>query len=152
MFPIYFFGIGIILAIIQIFVFNTAVIESLLLSIIISSIGLNGLFAFIGHFFKSDDVARSIGWPTGNPFQKEIAFTNLSFGILGILSIWFHGNFWLATIISSSIFTLGAAFTHIKDIKENENKHKYNAGAILYFDILIPVVLMGLYILNTTVS
>jgi len=30
------------------------------------------LRAFLGHYFKSDDIARYIGWPAGNPFQNEI--------------------------------------------------------------------------------
>lgn len=28
----------------------------------------SGIGGFFGHFFVSDTVARSIGWPKGNPF------------------------------------------------------------------------------------
>ena len=31
----------------------------------------SGIGGFFAHFFISDSVAESIGWPTGNPFQLE---------------------------------------------------------------------------------
>ena len=99
-----------------------------------------GIFGFTGHFFKSDEVAKGIGWPTGNPFQLEIAFANLAFGIMGILCIWFHGDFWLATIIGKAIFLWGAAYVHIIDIRKRKNLNIYNAGPVLYADILLPVI------------
>ena len=46
----------------------------------------------MGHTFAADEVAESIGWPTGNPFQTEVAVANLAIGTLGILSYYssFH--------------------------------------------------------------
>jgi hypothetical protein len=38
----------------------------------------SGIGGFFGHFFISDSVAESIGWPTGNPFQLEVGFANLA--------------------------------------------------------------------------
>lgn len=46
-----------------------------------------GIGGFFGHFFISDSVAESIGWPTGNPFQLEVAFASLAVGILGIVAM-----------------------------------------------------------------
>jgi hypothetical protein len=45
--------------------------------------GIGGSF---GHFFLSDSVAESTGWPTGSPFQLEVGFANLAVGILGIVA------------------------------------------------------------------
>ncbi|MCQ8904725.1 MAG: hypothetical protein NQU45_03285 [Methanothermobacter sp.] len=56
-----------------------------------------------------DIIATYIEWPTGSPFQLEVAFANLSFGVLGLLSWKFRGEFWMATIIGFSVFYLGAA-------------------------------------------
>src|SRR6476659_8155319 len=35
---------------------------------------------------KADDVARSIGWPPGSPFQWEVGVADLGWGVLGVLS------------------------------------------------------------------
>ncbi|MBE2899220.1 hypothetical protein DNK57_00005 [Methanothermobacter thermautotrophicus] len=72
-------------------------------------VGLGSLWAFLGHAFMLDIIATYIGWPTGSPFQLEVAFANLSFGVLGLLSWKFRGEFWMATIIGFSVFYLGAA-------------------------------------------
>jgi hypothetical protein len=106
-----------------------------------------GLYSFIGHWFISDKVAESIGWPKNNPFQKEIAFTNLAFGCLGICCIWFGKEFWMATAIGYSIFLLGAAVVHIIEIIKEKNLNIGNAGPILFADILIPIILLILVII-----
>ena len=151
MYPVYFLAFAIILGIFQIIILKTPIITSFLLAFIVSNVGLQGLFAFSGHFFKSDEVARGIGWPAGNPFQKEIAFANLGMGILGILCIWFRGDFWFATIIARSVFLWGAAYTHLVDLKGRKNINIFNAGPVLYFDIFSPFVLIGLFIAKNIV-
>jgi hypothetical protein len=146
MYALYFFMFGVLMAFGHIVFLHTPVIEAFLVSLIFSDIGLTGFFAFYGHFFRSDEVAAKIGWATGNPFQLEIAFTNLALGVVGILSYWFHGGFWLATILASGIFTAGAGYVHIMDTRKTDNRHVYNGGAVLYADILKPVILLGLYL------
>ena len=47
--------------------------------------GFASITSFIAHFFFSDMVASSIGWPLGSPFQKEVAGANLAVGLLGFL-------------------------------------------------------------------
>lgn len=116
----------------------------LLLYILPTAVGLNGLIGFAGHAFIPDEIAESIGWPKGNPFQFEIAVANLSYGLLGVLCLWFHGSFWVATGIGSSIFLLGAAYGHITEIVNKGNLAPNNAGAILYADIFIPVIVLSL--------
>ena len=126
----------------------TKIISTLLLYLLVINVGVGGLFGFMGHAFRADQVAQSIGWGPGSPFQFEIAVSNLAFGILGILCIWIRGNFWIATGIGSSIFALGAAYGHIKDIMVNQNLAVYNAGPILWVgDILIPLLILSLLVL-----
>lgn len=120
--------------------------EALLVSILFCLVGLSGLWAFTGHFFVPDQVARGIGWPTGSPFQREIAFTNLGIGVLGVLCLWIRGNFWTATVIMSSVFLLGAAYGHVKEIVTAGNNNVYNAGPVLYYDIFIPLICIALLI------
>ncbi|MCJ7524856.1 MAG: hypothetical protein MUP71_06480 [Candidatus Aminicenantes bacterium] len=149
MYPIYFLCLAVVFAIGQVMLLKTPATTSLLLSLLACNVGLQGCYAFMGHFFRFDDVARGIGWPTGSPFQKEIAFSNLSTGILGILCIWLRGDFWLATIVARSVFLWGAGYIHARDLKTRMNKGIFNAGPVLYFDLLFPFVLIGLYAADT---
>ena len=119
-----------------------------LFGIIVCVIGFSGLWAFIGHFFIPDKVAIGIGWPVGSPFQKEVAFANLGIGLLGVLCIWFRGNFWTATVIMNSTFLLGAAYIHVNEIMVKGNFNPLNAGPVLYFDILIPALTIILIIIK----
>jgi hypothetical protein len=122
--------------------------ELFLFYLIFFCVGIQGLIGFYGHTFQADSVAKNIGWPTGSPFQFEIAVTNLAFGVLGILCAKFRGNFWLATGIGSSIFYLGAAVVHIRDLIVNHNYAPYNAGLLLYVgDILAPGLIVFFMVL-----
>ncbi|NOQ32302.1 MAG: hypothetical protein GQ570_14425 [Helicobacteraceae bacterium] len=60
MFPIYFLIFGSLLAITQILFFGAPIVESFLYSIVVSNIGLSGIYAFVGHFFFSNKVADSM--------------------------------------------------------------------------------------------
>jgi hypothetical protein len=98
------------------------VAQIFLLWFLVISVGVSGVFAFIGrHTVFADATARSIGWPTGNPFQSEVAVANLSVGIVGILCYWMRGNFWIATVIGFSVWWLGDAVVHIRSIVLDAN-------------------------------
>lgn len=122
------------------------VAEILLLWLLVINTGLGGLYAFMGHAFFANEVAESIGWPTGNPFQTEVAVANLAIGILGILSYWIRGNFWTATVIATSIWLLGAAAIHVREMLAEGNYNPGNAGIIFYMDIIGPLLLIVLLI------
>jgi hypothetical protein len=77
------------------------------------SVGLGGLFAFVGHTLRADEVALSIGWPTGNPFQTEVAMANLVFGVLGLLCVKFRDGFWTATILGYGVFGVSTTSTRV---------------------------------------
>ena len=109
-------------------------------------VGLGGVWAFMGHAFMADEIAEMIGWPTGNPFQFEVAVTNLSYGILGLLCLHYHGKFWWATVIGYTVFLWGAAYGHINEIVVNNNHEPGNAGFVLYADIITPLLLIALLI------
>ena len=48
-----------------------------------------------------------------------------------------------------SIFYIGAAVGHVKDIVTKKNYASGNAGGVLVVDVLIPVLLIGLYVMAT---
>ncbi len=117
------------------------IIEIFLLSFLVVSVGLGGIWTFIGHAFMSNTVSASIGW-SPSPFELEVGFANLAIGVLGILCFWMRGNFWTATVISCSIFLLGAAYGHIINMMQYVNYAPGNTGAVLYMDIIGPAVLI----------
>lgn len=104
----------------------------------------NGISNFFSHFFLSDIVAKSIGWETGSPFQKEVAFSNLAMGILGIIAIGRRDGFRLATIIAVSVFSFGATIIHIIDMAETGNFAPGNSIQN-FSNILKPLILIFLY-------
>lgn len=119
------------------------IIESLLLALLMVMVGLSSIWAFMGHAFMGGRIAAYIGWPAGSPFQLEVAVANLSYGILGLLCLKFRDDFWTATIVGFSVFYLGAAYIHIQDMFRG-NYAPGNVGAPLYFDIILPILLLGL--------
>jgi hypothetical protein len=120
--------------------------EILLLWLLVINTGFGGLYAFMGHTFAANEVAESIGWPAGNPFQTEVAVANLAIGALGILSYWIRGNFWTAAVIATSIWLLGAATIHVVEIVTAANYSPGNAGLIFYMDLIGPLLLIALLI------
>jgi hypothetical protein len=105
---------------------------------------LGGLIGFLGHTFRAASTAASIGWPAHNPFQYEVAVANLAFGVLGISCAWVRGGFRAATAIGWSVFILGAACVHLHQIRLGQRFAPGNAGAMLYFDLIVPVLLLAL--------
>jgi hypothetical protein len=81
----------------------------------------SGIGGFFGHFFLSETVAESIGWPAGNPFQLEVGFANLAIGVLGIVAMGRRDGFREATVIAVTVFAVGATIVHVMDIVETGN-------------------------------
>ena len=123
------------------------VADVLLLWLLVINVGVGGVFGFIGHTVFADRAAASIGWPAGNPFQTEVGIANLAFGVVGILCYWFRDQFWLATIVVTSVFQLGAAVGHFRQIIVANNWSPNNAGPALWADIAFPIILIALLVI-----
>ncbi|HIF98313.1 MAG TPA: hypothetical protein EYQ54_15045 [Myxococcales bacterium] len=76
----------------------------------------------------------------------ELGFANLGRALLGILSIRFRGTFWVAPVVTNSVFGLGAAYIHLREIFEHSNYSPGNAGPVLVLDIVVPVVAIALLV------
>lgn len=105
--------------------------------------GFASISSFFMHFFFSDMVAASIGWPPGNPFQKEVAGANLAVGLLGFLGFW-RRDFWIPYVIAKSAFLWIAGITHVIDLVQSHNTASGNAGLTLYMDFIWPVIYLAL--------
>ncbi len=53
-------------------------------------------------------------------------------GVLGILCLWFRGDFWLATAISNAVWLLGDAVGHIRQMVLYNNHASNNSGIFLF--------------------
>ncbi len=122
------------------------VVEVSLLYLLSVQWGFGAAITAIPHIVVPDQIAGFIGWEPGSPFQVELGFASLGTSLLGMLCIWIRGWFWLAPVVARSVFLLGAAYVHIIDIIERENLAAGNAGAILFYDIAIPVIACGLLV------
>jgi len=110
--------------------------------------GFASITSFVMHFFFSDMVASSIGWPLGSPFQKEVAGANLAVGLLGFMGFW-RRDFWLPYVIAKTAFLWIAGITHVADLLEHQNLATGNAGLTLYLDFIWPLVFVLLLWLTT---
>lgn len=119
-------------------------VHILLLYALVIGVGVIGLpLGFVPHIFFPEQTAATIGWAT-SPFQLEVGFHDGAWGILGFLSIWFQGLFWLATGIGWSFFMLGATYGHIKETLLHGDYAPYNFFTIFsdgFIGIWIPVLL-----------
>lgn len=124
-------------------------VEVLLKYLIFFNVGLVGLLGFYAHAFIADETARNIGWPIGSPFQFEMAMANLSFGVLGVLSLRYHGLFWTATVIGYATLFLGCAYGHVVEVMKG-NYHPWNAGLYIWLtDVVMPLIILGLLVINS---
>jgi Family of unknown function (DUF6790) len=112
------------------------------------SVGISSIIGFIGHVFRGEIAARLLGWPSGNPFQKELGFYDGAAGVAAILCFWHHGEFWLATIIIITIFWVLAGCLHLKHVLKEKNYHIDNALPAI-MDFIVPITLVILYRIAT---
>ncbi len=105
---------------------------------------------FIPHVFFPDQIAKGIGWQRGSPFQFEVGVHDGAWGILGLLSIWIRGTFWLATGLGWSLFMLGAAAGHLIEtiVKQNFATYNFFMSFIDAFFAIYILLLLYLYFKN----
>ena len=96
-------------------------LEVVLIYLFALGVAGSGIANFFAHFFLSDIIAESIGWPAGSPFQLEVAFANLAMGLMGILAVSRRDGAREATVIAVTVFSLGATVVHLMDIAATGN-------------------------------
>jgi hypothetical protein len=120
-------------------------LDLVLLHLLVLGVGVGSFYGFIGHFFMSDAVAASVGWATGSPFQRELAFYHLGFGIGGLLALWRRDDFWLAIGLTCSIFLYGAGWVHLTDFLAHGNAAPNNWGfGVAFGNVVLPTVMLSL--------
>jgi hypothetical protein len=117
---------------------DTAVIVEKLLSwYVFFSVGVSYLYNAIFHIFFGKMAAEFIGW-ADSPFQFEVGTASLGFAVVGFLAAFRSFDLRLGAVIPFSIFTLGAAVGHVREMITAGNFAPGNAGVIFYTDLVIP--------------
>ncbi|HCL62517.1 MAG TPA: hypothetical protein DIC31_08580, partial [Rhizobiales bacterium] len=96
------------------------VIDRLQRYLFVFPLGLQGLWAFVGHVFFAEESAASIGWASG-PFQYEVGVANLGLGLASLYAAFRGFEARLAVAIAAACFLGGAGIGHIRDIVEAGN-------------------------------
>jgi uncharacterized membrane protein len=122
---------------------KAAIARTYLLYLLFIYVGLMGLLTAYGHVFRPIQTSASIGWST-SPYEYEVGMADLTTGVLGVLCLWFRGNFWLATAIANAVWLLGDAIGHIRQITLNNNHAANNSGIFLAAEIITPIVVLVL--------
>jgi len=118
---------------------SVVVVEELLAWFVFFNIGVGNLYNFVMHSFFGKMSAAFIGW-SDSPFQFEVATASLGFAIVGFIAAFRSFDLRLAAIVGPSVFTLGAAVGHIREMVTTHNFAPGNAGIIFYMDFVIPLI------------
>lgn len=150
-FPLTFLLIGLAAAMLSFFRRKTrnipaSALEETFAYFLLFPLGISFFYNFIMHVFFGDMAARFIGWQN-SPFQAGVGFASLGFAVVAFRA--FRGSHGLRTgaVIGPSLFLLGAAAGHVRQMIVAHNFAPGNAGVIFYMDIAIPIlgfVLLGM--------
>lgn len=92
--------------------------EILLLHQFVVTFGLCGVIGLVGNILLAGKNAARAEWPHG-PFQYKYGFTQLGLGILGIMTVWFNGNFRIAALLNMYLYGLSGLYTHTQQMVKN---------------------------------
>jgi hypothetical protein len=119
--------------------------ERFLSWILLLPIGVTGLWAGISHVFFPATAAAHIGWDV-SPFQFEVGMADLAVGVTACVAFWRDLNFKAAAVSAASIFLLGDAIGHIKQMLVAGNFAPGNAGLPFYMDVICPLLAIVLLV------
>lgn len=122
-----------------------ATAERFLAWILLLPIGVTGLWAGISHVFFPATAAAHIGWDV-SPFQFEVGMADLAVGTTACAAFWRDLNFKAAAVTAASIFLLGDAIGHARQMLLAGNFAPGNAGLPFFMDIICPLLAVALLI------
>ncbi|MCU1514826.1 MAG: hypothetical protein JWO10_1916 [Microbacteriaceae bacterium] len=106
-------------------------------------IGYAGVGAGISHIFFGKRISKTIGFAK-SPYELEVGFADLAFGIVALMASSFSPEFSLAIILVSSIFRVGCGIGHIRSMIQERNFAPNNTS-ILFVNFVVPAFLLFAY-------
>jgi hypothetical protein len=122
------------------------VAERFLAWILLLPIGVTGLWAGISHVFFPATAAAHIGWEV-SPFQFEVGMADLAIGVTACIAFWRDLEFKAAAVSAASIFLLGDAVGHVRQMMSAGNFAPGNAGVPFYMDVVCPLLAIALLLI-----
>ena len=120
-----------------------AVAEQFLSWVLLLPIGVTWLWAGVSHVFFPAVAAAHIGWQV-SPFQSEVGMADLVIGITACTAFGRDLGFKAAAVSVASIFLLGDAIGHVRQMIIAGNFGPGNAGVPFYMDIIGPLIAIAL--------
>lgn len=105
------------------------------------AVGVTTMYVFIMHIFFPDFASTIYGWQM-NPFQIEMAMSNLGYGVIAILSFKASYHFRLATVIAVTCWLWGNAIGHVYQIQVLHVLSPDKAGSWILTDMFTPLILI----------
>jgi hypothetical protein len=122
------------------------VIDRLLRYLFIFPLGLQGLWAFVGHVFFPAQSAAAIGW-ADSPFQFEVGMANLGLGLASLYAAFRGFEARVTAALVAASFLVGAGLFHVGDLLGSANRAPGNAGPIMVTDFVTPIAVLMLLFL-----
>jgi hypothetical protein len=123
-------------------------IDRLLRYVLLFPLGIQGLWAFVGHVFFAQESAAAIGWAP-SPFQYEVGVANLGLGLACAYAAFKGFEARVAAGLVAGCFLFGAGIGHIREIVVSGNLAPGNAGPIMIADFLTPIAVGVLLFLSS---
>lgn len=121
----------------------------LLLHQFVVTFGSVGIIGLIVNIIRADQTAEMLGWP-GGLFQIKYGFSQIGLGIMGLMAIWFKGNFWVGTLVTMYIYGISGLWSHCvvyKEKKEETGKSDIDSIANIIMDVAYQMFITVLSIL-----
>ncbi len=115
------------------------VADRFLWGFLLFTLGIAYLYNAVMHTVFAEMAAGFIGW-ANSPFQYEVGYASLGFGVVAILARKSTFEFRLAAILGPALFSWGAAGGHLYQMIAARNFAPGNAGVVFWTDIFIPVI------------
>ncbi|MCB1068595.1 MAG: hypothetical protein KDK56_10480 [Simkania sp.] len=112
----------------------------------LTSAGAIGLEKFYANIFYPELYAKFLGWNPNVAWQFEVSIINFIIATLGILSIWLHDLFWVASVITLTIRDWGIAIGHYLELILHYDVASGNVGLAVYIEIFHPIIAIALLI------
>ena len=122
------------------------IVERLLAWTLLLPIGVTGLWAGTAHVFFPATAAAHIGWQV-SPFQFEVGMADFAIGVTACIAFWQNLAFKAAAVSAASIFLLGDAIGHVRQMMVAGNFAPGNAGVPFYMDVICPTLTIPLVII-----
>ncbi|WP_025273139.1 DUF6790 family protein [Haloglycomyces albus] len=119
------------------------VMEVMLLHQFVVTHGLVAVIGFIMNVLYPKKSAAQLGWAT-SPFQIKYGFAQFGLGVMGVLAIWFEGNFWVGVLVTLYIYGLSGLWTHTQEImrkRREEGRIDWVEVSAIVLDVVYHLVL-----------